>query len=48
MTPSNRQFLDDVNLADVTSVFKKESTLLKNYRLVRVVSVVSKILERLI
>ena len=45
---TQRSFPNNLKLADVTPVFKKEdASLLKNYRLVNVLSVVSKICERI-
>ena len=45
---SQQQFHDDLKLVDVAPVFKREdSTLLKNYRSVIALPVVSKIFERL-
>ena len=46
---NNCSFPDELKLADITPIFKKEdATLEKNYRPVSVLPVVSKILERLL
>ena len=45
---TQKSFLNNLELADVTPVFKKEDvSLLKNYRPVSVLPVVSKIYERI-
>ena len=46
---SQHKFLDNLKLADVTPVFKKDdANLTKNYRPVSVLPIVSKIFERLL
>ena len=45
----SKNFLNELNLADITPIFKKEnSRLAKNYRPVRVFPCVSKVFERII